>query len=95
MHLTSNTVLVPTSYCTVRQHENEHLVYNVKSDELHLISDAGLLVYQLCDGISNLSDIHGELRSRCTAAAGEIQEQLYNYVSQLISRGIVEIVEDA
>lgn len=92
--LSENTILAPASQCTVRQHDQEYLVYNVKSDELHLIPQIGFFVYQLCDGITNIREIQEELQSRCVSTGGDLQERLYSYVDQLVERGILEIVGD-
>ncbi len=43
-------VLGHTAHCTVRPQESQHLIYNNKTDEMHLVSPTGAYIYELCDG---------------------------------------------
>ena len=43
----THTVPRPTPWCVAREMEDRYLVYNVKTDEMHLIHPVGYYVYQL------------------------------------------------
>lgn len=84
IQLTENSILAPGSTCTIRQHDQEYLAYNVKSDELHLIPKAGFLVYQLCDGITNLGEVQEELQARCVSTAEDFPEEIIQLCRAII-----------
>ena len=59
--VTRDTVLQSTSWCVVRPQKDQHLVYNSRTDEMHLVPETGFLVYQLCDGLRTIGEIERSL----------------------------------
>ena len=79
------TVLVPTSWCVVREQRDEYLVYNSRTDELHLISPMGRYLYMLCDGLRTVAEIQALVQPAAGAAVSE-------FLAKLAARGLVEPV---
>src|SRR6266545_4976859 len=89
--LPATAVLVHTPHCTVRAQREQHLVYNSRSDELHLIPPTGIYVYELCDGLATVGDIEAALALATGRDSGEIRPDLTRYLSMLIARGLLAI----
>ena len=83
-----DTVLCPTIWCVVRAQREEYLVYNSRTDELHLISPLGHYLYLLCDGLRTVAEIQELLEPDTGAAAPD-------YLAKLLARGLVEPVAAA
>jgi hypothetical protein len=80
-----DTVLSPTTWCVVREQRAEYLVYNSRTDELHLISPMGRYLYLLCDGLRTVAEIQALLPQAAGAAIPE-------FLAGLVTRGLVEPV---
>lgn len=89
--LTEETVLNMTSWCVIRKQKEQYLVYNSRTDEMHLITPTGYCVFQLCDGLNTV----GEIQRLMTEAIGEDEESVRtcteDFLSGLIVRGILEV----
>lgn len=83
-------VLLPSKRCTVRRQENQYLIYNQKTDELHLLPDDAYRVFALCDGHRPLSSI----LSAVSAASGEsldsVRAPLERFLHDLIKRDLLK-----
>ena len=89
--IADETVLRRTRWCTVREQETEYLVYNNRTDELHLIPPAGMLVYWLCDGAWDVGELTQILASIFGAEADDFRQWLERFLGQLLERGIIEV----
>jgi len=78
----ADQVLGPTPWCVLRQQVGEYLVYNSRTDELHLISPLGHYLYLLCDGLRTVAEIQ-ELVPR---------DDVAGYLADLADRGILQPV---
>jgi hypothetical protein len=90
--LSVNSVLAPTPWCVVRGQEEGHLIYNPRTDELHLLRPSSFCVYQLCDGLRSVGSV-------CDAFAGErpstdVDRAVTGLLDKLVSRGLLEIQGD-
>lgn len=83
--ITADTVLCPTTWCVVREQFTEYLIYNSRTDELHLISPLGRYLYLLCDGLRTVAEIQGSLDPVRGA-------RVFEFLAKLVSRGLVEPV---
>lgn len=86
--------LIQTSWCVVRQQEDCYLVYNTRTDELHLIPPLGFYVYQLCDGLHSAQDLERDLSALgrpTTPDAGHLRP----FLEELFERGIIDVDGDA
>lgn len=79
------TVLCPTTWCVVREQRDEYLVYNSRTDELHLISPLGHYLYLLCDGLRTVAEIQALLEPDTGTAAPA-------FLTKLVARGVIELV---
>lgn len=85
------TILKPTRSCVVRQQEQQYLIYNSRTDELHLIQPTGFYVYQLCESLHTVNEIE-ELLAEVTAANRDaVQAGLREFLDRLMKRGILEV----
>jgi hypothetical protein len=73
-------------WCVVREQQDEYLVYNPRTDELHLISPLGRYVYLLCDGLRTAAQIQALLPGPVAVAVPE-------YLGQLLARGLLELAD--
>jgi hypothetical protein len=89
--LCPTTVLRQTDWCVVRPQEEQHVIYNSRTDELHLVSPEGYYVYQWCDGLQTLREIQTMLRGATGEDAGVVRTRLYAFLDRLIQRGILEV----
>lgn len=81
------TVLCPTTWCVVREQRDEYLVYNSRTDELHLLSPLGRYLYVLCDGLRGVAEIQAMLGPDAAAAVP-------GFLAKLVARGVLEVVDD-
>ncbi|HZR82556.1 MAG TPA: PqqD family peptide modification chaperone [Candidatus Binatia bacterium] len=81
-----------TPWCVIRPQEDRYLIYNTRSDELHLVPHAGFLVYSLCDGAHSVRDIAAHLANRMDGEVFmNVQSRVREYLSGLIARGLVNV----
>jgi hypothetical protein len=89
--LTDETVLQPTSWCVVREQGTEFLVYNRKTDELHLLPPSGYFTFRLCDGVNTVADIEQQLACELGDRSANVRSVLHDFLDKLMARGIVEV----
>lgn len=75
--------------CTAREQESHYLIYNSTTDELHLISYTGYLIYSLCDGERSFEEIYNLLTLRFMEDPAFVRERISNFLSMLLERGIL------
>lgn len=83
-------VLTPTRWCVVRKQKERYLIYNSRTDEMHLIPPIGYYVYQMCDGINTLGAIRKMLADATGQEETEVATHTDRFINQLIDRGVVE-----
>lgn len=89
--LTAGTILKSTPWCVVREQEDQYLVYNSRTDELHLLPPTGFYAYRLCNGWRKLDEIEQELQARMTEEPATLSDGLRKFFGMLLDRGIVEL----
>ena len=87
IRVSGDTVLGPTTWCVVREQHDEYLVYNSRTDELHLISPQARYMYLLCDGLRTVSEIQ-------TLLGAGTGEAVTGFLNKLVERGVLEPVPD-
>jgi hypothetical protein len=92
--VTRDTVLQPTSWCVTRPQKDQHLVYNSRTDEMHLVPGTGFLVYRLCDGLRAVGEIEQSLAEALGDNEEAIHEAVTGFLGKLLARGIVEVADD-
>jgi hypothetical protein len=87
--LMDDTILVGTSHCVLREQEDQYVVYNSHTDELHLIPALGHYLYRLCDGLRDVGSIW---RAFAIAAPedAEVRTRITAYLEKLVARGILQ-----
>jgi hypothetical protein len=93
--VTHNTFLQATPWCTIRPQKEGYVVYNARTDELHLISESGFRVYQQCDGLHTVGEIAREWIRDDGKQVPSADGNLQTFIEQLLARGILEISYDA
>ena len=83
-------VLKLARWCSARRQEQAVLVYNAKTDELHLIPDDGFYVLQLCDGIRTVQEIAGLVSEGTTAEPALVYAHLTTFLKDLLDRSVLE-----
>jgi hypothetical protein len=87
--LREDMVLMPTAWCVVRRQEQEVLIYNTRTDELHLIPPTGFYVYLLFDGKQTLGEVEVQAQEISTSDPEKVACRLRAFVDQLVERGIL------
>ncbi|MBS0448011.1 MAG: PqqD family peptide modification chaperone [Proteobacteria bacterium] len=86
-------ILQPTG-CVVRPQQEGYLFYNARTDELHLVPEAGFLIYQLCDGLRTVDEIEQWLAQASSEPRPATSEALGRFLDALVARGIVEALDE-
>jgi Coenzyme PQQ synthesis protein D (PqqD) len=91
MHaVTGDTVFHRTQWVVARPQKGTYLLYNSRTDELHLIPPTGHAVYFLCDGLKTVDEINAELSNVIDAEPDTLRQRLTGFFDALESRGLVE-----
>lgn len=93
--LTLGTILEPTPWCVVRKQNPDHLFYNSRTDELHLVPPAGFMVYGLCDGRRTVAEIESEVAEAMGEDTRSVRGPLLEFLERLVARGVLEPAADA
>jgi hypothetical protein len=88
--LAGDTVLQPTPWCTVREQEERYLVYNPRTDELHLVPPTGFYVFSICDGLNTVDEIQFRLEQALAGDPAAVRQRLHAFLAGLVQRGILE-----
>lgn len=81
------------TWVVVRPQKGQYLLYNSRTDELHLIPPTGHAVYALCDGLRSIHDISAALSDAIDAEPALIKEHVAEFLGSLETRGLVERVD--
>ena len=92
--LANDVVLQPNPWCTVREQEERYLVYNPRTDELHLVPPTGFYVFSLCDGLNTVGEIQTRLEEVLAGDSGLLRQRLHAFLAGLIERGILEVADE-
>jgi hypothetical protein len=74
----------------MRPQVDQYLVYNVTTDELHLLGACGWRVLQLCDGSRTVADLVQEIATALGVATPEVAERVGGFLAALLERGLIE-----
>lgn len=94
VNLNDATVLWPSPWCVIRAQEEQYLIYNRKSDELHLIPQTGYYAFQLCDGFNSIADVERLLANELNVNRIELKRVLYDFLGKLVERGVLNMEFD-
>lgn len=90
-----DTVLVPASRCIVREQVGQYLIYNARTDEMHLVGCTGYHAYCLCDGSRTVDEVVDALRGEMADGAPEgLGERTREFLEAMVARGILEVCDD-
>ncbi len=88
--LSGGCVPVRTRHCSVRPQGEQYLIYNTRTDELHLISPVAAYVLDLCNGLNTLDDI-ANMFDTGNSNRAEVTAQLAVFLRELDQRGVLEM----
>jgi hypothetical protein len=89
--LESDIVLRQTSWCSASEQEQQYLLYNTRTDELHLLPLTAYQVYLLCNGFNTVSIIEESIINSSDIEQEDLKECLHEFLSGLMERGLVEV----
>lgn len=92
--LANDVILQPTPWCTIREQEERYLVYNSRTDELHLVPPTGFYVFSLCDGLNTVDEIQTRLEKVLAEDPAPLRPQLHAFLAGLLERGILEVADE-
>ena len=79
--------------CVVRQQDEQYLIYNTETDELHLLSPLGFYLYSLCDGLSPLNELQEIFSAIVRHETNTLQIPVADFLNRLLVRGIIDLAE--
>ena len=91
--VSADTFFLRPSWVVVRPQKGQYLLYNSRTDELHLVPPAGNAVYALCDGLRSVHDISAALSDAIDAEPALIKERVAQFLGSLETRGLVERID--
>lgn len=94
VELSRESILQPTSWCTIREQEERYLVYNSRTDEMHLVPPTGFYAYGLCDGLRTVSEVQAEMEKVLKGDPSDLQQRLHAFLGGLVERGILEVSDE-
>jgi Coenzyme PQQ synthesis protein D (PqqD) len=69
------------------------LLFQVRTDEMHFISDSAFALFALCDGSRTVGDIVELLaEAQPEMASGEARERVGQFIESLADRHVVELM---
>ncbi|HEU0302111.1 MAG TPA: PqqD family peptide modification chaperone [Longimicrobium sp.] len=90
-----DTVLVPASRCILREQVGQYLIYNARTDEMHLVGCTAYHAYCLCDGSRTVDEVVDALRPGVVdGVPEELAERTRELLEALVARGILEVGDD-
>lgn len=92
--LSRYSVLQPTSWCTIREQEDRYLVYNSRTDEMHLVPPTGFYAYGLCDGSRTVDEVGADLGKVLPGDPAALLLRLRDFLGGLVERGILEVADE-
>jgi len=92
--ITTNSILQPTACSIVRPQKEGYLFYNSHTDELHLVSSDGLVVYELCNGLRTVGEIQHWLSEAIYDEREIAQKRIEQFIESLVVRGLLEVIEN-
>lgn len=93
-NLAGDVVLRQTSWCAVSEQEEQYLVYNSRTDEMHLLPPTAYQVYRLCNGFNTISAMEESVTNSSGMKEEIIKEHLHKFLLGLMERGLVEVGYD-
>jgi hypothetical protein len=84
------SILLPTPWCVVREQEDGHLLYNPRTDELHLLPPTGFYAYRLCDGVRTVAEVTAKLAAATGSGVVEASRPVRELLAGLVARGLLE-----
>jgi hypothetical protein len=92
--IAGDTVFDRTDWVVVRPQRSNYLLYNSRTDEMHLVPPTGHVVYALCDGFNSVETIVRQLVEAIGDDPIVVRERLIDFLADLQSRGLVERADD-
>jgi len=90
--LRDDAVFILSSTCSVRPQEQQVVIYNSKTDELHLVPLPAYYLVQLCDGLNTVADLEKYCREATGAEAP--RAELEDFLLKLVGRGVLHEVQN-
>jgi hypothetical protein len=82
-------ILIRSAHCVVRPQDECHLIYNSRTDELHLARPEAYLVYLLCDGLNTIEEIVDTVASVSLETREATAAAVMDLISALLKKGII------
>jgi len=86
------TVLRPAIRCIVREQVDQYLLYNARTDELHLLEPTGFYAYCLVDGSRTVAEVEALLGDSIDAEPSVLQAAARSFFRDLVDRRLLEPV---
>ena len=90
----ATAVLIRATHCVVRPQDERHLIYNPRTDELHLLHPEAYVVYLLCDGLNTIDDIIDKVARLGAETREATTEAVIDLISALIKKGVIKEVSE-
>lgn len=81
-------------WCTVRNQPDQVLIYNARTDELHLVPDEAFAVVKLCVAGAPLGAVIDKVADAAAVTRDQAAPPVLRFFRDLLARGIVEVHGD-
>jgi hypothetical protein len=88
----TTSFLFRSSHCVVRPQDECHLIYNPRTDELHLLRPEAYVVFLLCDGLNTVEGIIDTVVCLSRESRGTTTKAVTDLISGLLKKGVIEEV---
>jgi hypothetical protein len=93
--LSGSSILTLSAWCTVRPQQKQVVVYNSRTDELHLVPLPGFYIIQLCDGLNTVAELEQFCSEATRSGDGPVHETLLAFLEKLVHRGVLKVANAA
>ena len=93
MALSSETIPLRSKDVVTRNDSQGMLLFQVRTDEMHFVSNSGFALFSLCDGSRTVGEIEELLATRQPEmASSDARRSVGQFIESLAQRSIIELV---
>lgn len=93
MALNSETIPLRSKDVVTRNDSRGMLLFQVRTDEMHFVSDGAFALFALCDGSRTVGEIEELLAARQPEmAAPDARQRIEQFIESLAQRQVVELL---
>lgn len=93
MALVSEMIPLRSKDVVTRNDSRGMLLFQVRTDEMHFVSDSAFALFSLCDGSRTVGEIEELLAARQPEmASSDARQRVEQFIESLAQRSVIELV---